>query len=625
MARASFTLRKPIPEGGSYLQYPNTAGTAASVIYPPRENNDNTLKGDDLQITPIFDLIVPGGNQFYAAAFFSAEAVDYEQVELSWGIPLSQELGPVPVPIEAVLVYSPNGEPETINDGSILSQIRNTAVSTYNHLVVSGKWAYYTMFIRYESNEGDLYYEPAAKTSVLVPNRYNSVDDLFDRIPLYYRALDCQCADNDESSGSEGPLRRYLSIVGWDIDRLRTLVDYLTVCKDPQNARSQELDLISQDLGLNLFSEDVGPFRLRSLLNEIGTLRRTNGTLFGLLSAIVALTGSFVTFDKDNKRILIQPQRVNYFKDPSFKLGIAGGINGGSPFSETSTNIDGGVWNTDFGPTPDVLNGGEPASDFSTGVTGTELWQTFTTGAPNTSVFAMSSAYLRVIGTDTYYFSAQSVGLDVTLQEAITKVTLYTPTTNGGGSVPAAEVIATTDVSLEIGNKYYWKLDVPETYTAYTQAYVEIEFNNTKASVDDFTLLLLEKNNVGNYFDGNTVEGGWIVDENGSVSDFQWLNPADPGATAPNIDFSVFNSNFQKTKAVINRLQADVLPITELGDTGVFYSNRTAVSSTYEIIYNYMPGYTVIDEEVVGDPSNLNLINQGLGGGGGGGGFTPFP
>jgi hypothetical protein len=138
-------------------------------------------------------------------------------------------------------------------------------------------------------------------------------------------------------------------------------------------------------------------------------------------------------------------------------------------------------------------------------------------------------------------------------------------------------------------------------------------------------LLLLEKNNVGNYFDGNTVEGGWIVDENGSVSDFQWLNPADPGATAPNIDFSVFNSNFQKTKAVINRLQADVLPITELGDTGVFYSNRTAVSSTYEIIYNYMPGYTVIDEEVVGDPSNLNLINQGLGGGGGGGGFTPFP
>jgi hypothetical protein len=615
MARASFTLRKLVEEGGSYLQYPNTTGTAASVVYPPRADSDNTLKSDDLQIAPILDLVIPGGNSYYAAAYFTADAVDYNQVDLSWGIPLSQTVGPLPVPTEALLVYSPNGEPETLNDGAILVQVSQTAVSTYSHTVISGKWAYYTVFIKYESSEGDLFFEPAAKLSVLVPTNYGTVNDLYDRIPLYYRELDCACAQ--ESEGTEGPLRRYLSIIGWDIDRLRTLIDYLMVCKDPQNARSQELDLIAQDLGVNLRSEDVGPFRLRSLLNDIGILRRTNGTLFGLLSSIVTLTGSFVSYDKSTNKIYIQPQRVNYCKDPSFKLGIAGGINGGSPFSETSTTINGGVWNEVFGPDPDVLSGGAPDSNYSGGATGNELWQSFTTGEPNTSVFSMASAYLRVRAGDIYYFSAQSVGLNLTLQEAITKVTLYTPNGGSGGSVPAVGVVATTNAQLEIGNKYYWRLDVPDSYTSFTPAYLEIEFNNTKASVDNFTLLLLEKNNVGDYFDGNTVEGGWIVDEGGSISDFQWLNPESPGTSIPNVDFSVFNSNFQKTRSVINRLQQDVLPLTELGTTGMFYSNRPTISSIYEVIYNYLPGYTVLQAPAGDDssdppsPEDLNLITFG--------------
>ena len=596
MARASFTLRKTTSDKGSYLQYPaSTEG--ASVAYFPgegaaslgasigaREDNDTLLKADDLQLLPTELIIVPGGNTYANAAYFTADPVDYTLIRITWGLPLSTTLSSTPNPTEALVVYSPNGEPSTINDGSILVQTTNTR-SEYFHQVQEGAWAYYTLFIKYESLEGDLYYEPAASISTLVPKKHNSVDDLFQKIPERYRNLD----------GDEGPLKRFLEVIGWDIDRFRTLIDYLMVCKDPQNARSEELDLIAADLGFDLRSQDLGAYRLRLLIDNIGTLRRFNGTEAGLLTAATALTGSFIALDTQNKRILIQPQRINFLKDPRLIFGIADNVDGGTPYTIPSATIDSGEYDETYsGGTS--LDGGSPDEDYRV-TSGEELWQVYTSSQPSRSIFAPTSAYLKVLGGETFYFSAQPVGLNSKVQEAITSVSLY-EAESLGASIPAV-AIATSDTPINVGNLLYWKLEIPASYTEYTDCYIEIEFDNTGIVVsEDFKLLMLEKNNIGTFFDGDTVEGGWLVDGSASISDFRWHDPADPEGTVARKSFSVFSANYQKTKAVVNALQSLVVPVTELTTDGTVYSNRPT-TTTYTVIYDYIPGYTVISEETI--------------------------
>lgn len=600
MARASFTLRKTTVEQGSYLQYPVTTegasvayfpsygsnGSTSGASVPAREDNDGLLKADDLQTLPTQLVVVPGGNQYAAAAFFTADPVDYNIVRVTWGLPLSTTLTSTPNPTEALVVYSPNGEPSTINDGSILLQTTNTT-GEYFQEITSGKWAYYTLFIKYESTLGDLYYEPAARLSTLVPSDYGSLTDLYSKIPVHYRELD----------GESGPLYRTLDIIAWDINKFRTLLDYMMVSKDPQNARSEELDLIAADLGFDMRSQDLGAYRLRMLLDNIGTLRRFNGTELGVTTAATSLTGSFVGLDVQNKRLYVQPQRVNFLKDPRLKLGIGDSLDGGTPFSSTTFSVDAGPYNVSS--TTSTLDGGSPSETYTT-PTGNSLWQVYPTGDPARSALYTSTAYLKLLGGETYYFSAQPVGLNSKVQEAITRVSFYTASSLGASTPPV--VIATTEEYINVGNVYFWKLDIPTSYSDYTEAYIEIEFDNTGIVVsEDFKLLMLEKNNIGTFFDGDTVEGGWIVDGSNSISDYRWLNAQTPDAVADYRDFSVFSANFQKTKAVLNKLQSLVIPVTELTTSGTVYSNRPT-TTTYDVVYNYIPGYTVIASALITFP-----------------------
>jgi hypothetical protein len=55
MARASFTLRKTSSEDGSYLQYP-----IGDPAYATRDDNDNYLRADTLQLVPTVSPVTEG-------------------------------------------------------------------------------------------------------------------------------------------------------------------------------------------------------------------------------------------------------------------------------------------------------------------------------------------------------------------------------------------------------------------------------------------------------------------------------------------------------------------------------------------------------------------------------------
>jgi len=570
------------------------------------------------------------------------------------------------------IVYSSTGCPDTIAEGTRIVDTRT--IGEFRHIGIEDDWAYYTMFIRYLSNSGDDYYEQVAKLEVLIPNDYGSTEDLYSKIPVYYQ---------NQDENSSGDLKKYLSIFGWEVDKVRTTLDFSMSMKDPFVGNEETLNFLAQDMGVPLTTNDLGSQRLRELLKTVSTTRRNNGSPSSIEKYLEAICGSNVDINSTNKTIKVYSERVNLLKDPRFANGVAAGIDAGYPSSSYSGVIyDNGSASTSAFTSP-PLDGGTPSSvltsatpttqswvNFSpAGNTGTSILETggitytvsnavyssasagtftYTTSVPHNftsgdlvditgvtpngynkakqSVIVLSTtsfktiaqgstpgtfstagkasksySYVNVIGGETFYFSTSIPGSasgvkDV--QGAIKSVSFY-PTGGAGASLSTA--IVTDTVPQVFGSTNFWRLEIPSNITTYTQATLSIEYYNSfkgqSISYDDFAYALLERDYIGTYFDGNTVEGGWLLSglSTGSISDYRWLG-------AKNNSYSVYSANWKKTQQVVSRFLQSVLPVPELLTSGTLYSNgyykdtSNVISKTptykYAVTYDVIPGDT---------------------------------
>jgi hypothetical protein len=563
MARQSFTLRRTSFEGGSYLQYyPSDSSASAGAA------SATFLRGDNIQIAPNGEV----GSILNSPSIFEAYAYDYGIVKLNWGITLSP-VGLTPSPYSVYIVYSSAGHPETIAEGQILVETRTQ--SEFLHIEVPNTWAYYTMFVRFVSSNGDDYYEPVARLSVLMPTNYESTDSLYKRIPAYYRNLD------QESTES---LYKYLSIFGWDIDRIRTTLDYMISMKDPQVAEVETLNNLAYEMGVDLEAHELSAERLRNLLDSIGTIRRSKGTPSAISQELGALAGAQVDINTTTKTIKVYAQRCNLIKDPMQVNGVAAGIDGGSPLSTSVITYDASTVGSSY--SPGGLDGGTPSSSGSSSTVTTQKWVSYPSPS-NVNNVVLETAYadVPVIAGDVLYFSIQTGNSLKKTQDSVVSVSLYTT-----GGTASGTLIVTDTVPVIVDAVHYWKLVVPETYTTYTNAVLSINFASNKNDMgyvpEDFKYLLMERNFEGTYFDGDTILGGWLVEGGTSISDYRWLDPANPTKS-----FSVYTANFQKTKNVIKRMISHILPASELITSGTAYSNVTPTANLkYTITHNNVPG-----------------------------------
>lgn len=615
MARKSFTLQKEqdnvvvyrpnsIPASvsfyGTYTKY--LAGSeAASFGYAVLEDDDTRLKSEGLLVAPLLNNPTKSGELLPYISFFEVNVVDYNEVELTWDAPLSDlsliQDDEVVVATKIVIVYSDSGEPQTVGDGAII--VNDNISNNYYHYVPSGKWAYYSLFVKFESKSGDLYYEPAAKIGVLTPLNHGSVDDLYKRVPEYYRLL-----DEGLDQGDGGPLYKYLSIFGYEIDRVKTIIDYMMVMKDPQIANSEALDYISQDLGVGLRVHELGASRLRTLINIIGFLRRSEGTKTALELAVQALTGSDVVVDEATHTIKVYAQRVNLLKDPDLAVLIAGSLDAGS-----ASSIDEDFnYELDAGQASTSVFLGDPYDGGSASATGIgqidenqqPVWAYYQDPESGGSAYILQSNadYIRVKTGDYLYFSMQHNPTSGA-QDEITKVELIKNT--GTSNLPEFTPIASSTVSTIIAGIRYWVLEVADGYPDYVDTYIYVHTTEAADADNTFKQMLLERSIGGPYFDGNTSIGGWLINSYESptttVSDYRWFNPENPDSstekeTGLRTDtYSVYSSNYSKTRAVVRRLVENYLPVTELtSGTAEIYANRLIETPKWSITYNHIYG-----------------------------------
>jgi hypothetical protein len=512
MARVSFTVRSTTAaSGGSFLRVQRPAGT----------DEDSALRQDRLVLAP---------QTFEAqAAYLDAELVEYGEVILTWGgLPILSALTSDPSITTTLLVYSELGPPQTLAQGVILAEISIVAITTdvfsVTHTtetrplgVHPGHWAYYSLFGRFQSTSGDDYYERLASIEVLPPINYGSIDLLWQRIPPFYREQDLTVEDY---------MKQFLSVFGFDMDRIRTLLDYLMTAKDPAIADVAALAALAQQMASMLLSTDLGTIRLRKLMNDIGYFQRSKGTPDSLEFWAKSLTNGNVLIDQDDHTVTVMSQRVNYIINPKTGIGIR---------LVRAADV----------PEANITN----AVPFSPNAFGTAHPY-----APSGSVFGASPGiqYAMVHFTDIVpVHLGDHVALSI--QSGIgTDALVWARVVDAAGVTMGIEYAT----SIANGFKAADVNIIGGSATVYTNAYVECLVQIGGSPPLDMRNILVEVNNLGPYFDGSTVRGGWLVDQFASVGDYRW-------ESAPNASRSLYAEEYERTKGIVDALLFNAFPINE--------------------------------------------------------------
>ena len=298
MARKSFTFKRSTAGSvGSYLQ----AEPAVLGV-----DDDSALRGDNYTTTPSEDIF--GG----AELVFEASPSGYDSVSLRWETTsqFANVLTTVPQATRLLIVYGTSGVPQTVSDGTILLS-PTSVVGSFEHFgLMPGRWAYYSLFVQYESTTLRSWYELIGTVETLVPVNHNSTLDLWRRIPLHYRKQDQLLTEDPDDESLRGPLYRVLDVFGWDIDRLRTLIDFQMVSKDPELSEVEVLNALAYELGTPLTVEDLGPSRLRNLLRNVRINNSIKGTIAGVQQTLSAVTGSLVEITAARPQYLSSVQQA---------------------------------------------------------------------------------------------------------------------------------------------------------------------------------------------------------------------------------------------------------------------------------------------------------------------------
>lgn len=309
MALVSFRLRRT-DDVGSYVREEARLDSAI--------RSDNYVAPSETFGTSTFDVFVLNVEKdtVIDASRPSGEYTQYTStVELSWTLETELETNPASTaPVGIWIVVNQYGEPVTVEDGNVVfSCDASTYVETTTHISTTlkpGSWLYYGFFIKYSDGTTE-WFEQVATQYVQIPKYYESTATLWNKIPEYYRALDASSANNN--------LYDFLSLFGWELDKIKSLIDSVVTINDPLISTTPALELIAKQLGIPNTAAEIGTNKLRNILLNVFELRKRKGTAFGTAAYVSALSGCPAVFDTTTNTLKVTSQRVNLISDPKFR------------------------------------------------------------------------------------------------------------------------------------------------------------------------------------------------------------------------------------------------------------------------------------------------------------------
>jgi hypothetical protein len=572
MALTSFTLRKT--SGGSNLQ--STSGL------------DNSIRADGVSAESRIAGVTTGVNTF------SANIIGAGVVRLEWT--LEDALADTVVsgsgdvlPVELRIISSFSGEPITVRDGSFVESITTSNASdSFDDIPVvqEGRWVYYSLFAKY-SNGDDFWFTRVASLYIQIPVNYQSVESFWRQIPEYYKSLDY--AQPDLQNGYT-PLFAFLELFGNEVDRTRTLIESVALSNDPELAVTPALQQLASQVGLEITTDDLGTSKVRALLNNIGTLRQQKGTIGSISSYISALSGCRVEYVydplADKSHIFnVHAQRINFIYDPEFAdstlitdVSTTADQSGSTVYLTKQLTETWGV--VTYGS--DVIGASNPLiTNANNGITISMPSGTYA----NRTVFIYPRFSFPYLGTEVYGTSYDFVGTTgASFDSFHTALDSVRNTWETSTTLPTSLF---ADDAWYTGTQYSYNSSdirpVIEYGASVTSASATVDsvpvlvFTMAPNSSITISNWLFEPSTNGDYFSGNTREGGYVPIQTGAVGegtfDYYW----DTAGGGRNKSYSLYLLDHERTLKITERVLAQhVIPVTMLDD--------------YIINWDYYPG-----------------------------------
>lgn len=552
MARQSFRLRRDIATAdtinvGSFNRGTSAIQKSAGVSTP---DQDSAIRSTGLVIASAVS----------DNSFFEATASDYSQVRLRFK--LTEDVVPVAEVEEGQtriigvrIVHSYFGYPENVLDGVTLkeaSSLQEFSIGTetgsnivsyrFDHNGVdSNRWSYYSLFVLYNQNgiDGSYWYERVAYLEELVPEDKGSRDNIWKRIPIYYREQDTKWPVIQDGV-AQGQLERMVKVFGFEVDRTRTLIDSVMTSYDPQSNEAESLNEVAKMVGLEVSIADVGVSKVRSVMNDIGYLRRRKGTIPAVKDYISALTNSrvdvFTSASAPFYTFAVHAERSNLIADPKFEtLGSGASFQAAvsSQNSVSTASAPGGITITAGATATKVSVSTKLASPNETGTPYYMSFDTISGGASFTAGWATSASATNnwnLVFDSTVMSGGSALGRTVWLME------------------PNEDIVNSDP------------LEYP-TLTFYLQANASVTLTNW----------MVEPYRYGEFFYGNSYSGGFLY--NNTFKDIIWSGDVRKS-------YSVYTTNRVKTYDAVERLLPQLLPVTLLG----------GVEPKYRVLFDWIPG-----------------------------------
>jgi phage tail-like protein len=212
-----------------------------------------------------------------------SQPYEYDAIKLWWGVP-PEATGSWTY---MALVRSGFGHPSTPSDGEVILGLDGNRPddevpgAVVDSGLPQGRWFYYTLMFKV----GTRWY-PVQRTQNVVPIDYAHRDVLYNETPPFYQRVDAERYAGTNAS----MLGRWYSLIGYELDLLRTLTEGVENIYDPDTSPQSLLDALAvQNLGLTK-SDALGDIRHRGVVAQYGTLLPQRGTFGGLRELVRAAT-----------------------------------------------------------------------------------------------------------------------------------------------------------------------------------------------------------------------------------------------------------------------------------------------------------------------------------------------
>lgn len=319
--------------GSTYTDPRGRVWTTTGGIFSPAVVVGPNVQQSALRFPTTADL---GIEEMVGTGIFYARPLNYASIELTWGITLDLSKWNA-----LAIVRSAFGYPTTVNDGQtiFLASQAKLFPTGYTEMkdedgkqplearklidprdmpgvgmqvgLPNGRWYYYSLFFRSGTK-----WRKYLVTSAVLPRDYKHADHLFNNLPPYYQWMD----DNMRGGAQDGDLRKFLRLIGYDLDLTR---EYVQGTLDLYHTDFTPVPLLRR-LGANFgmpYEAGLGDIRHRGLISKIGFLYRSRGTTRGLSEMVVSVMKATTEITSSPNTMLL-PDDSDFFEGTGSWAGV---------------------------------------------------------------------------------------------------------------------------------------------------------------------------------------------------------------------------------------------------------------------------------------------------------------